>query len=265
MEGKRLLMARCLKPLKEFDFAASDTHTRSHPLRCMPLILLILLLFMTKLYPACKGRIICIETVPNPENSSLRVKAKPVSFPLSAEDRELIKTLKEMTVALGGVGLAAPQIDVSKRVAAIYIPEEAAKFRDNIEPEAVHVILNAEYEALLEEGTDPDFEGCYSVESRMGKVPRAKAIRVCYDTEEGVRIESIERGFYARVLQHEIDHLNGILMIDRLTPDCPQGSLEEMLELRKQELQAQGKDTQSLDETLGKIKGIRLKETPEVP
>ncbi len=220
---------------------------------------------MTKLYSACKDRIICIETVPNPENSSLRVKAKPVSFPLSAEDRELVETLKEMTVELGGVGLAAPQIDISKRVAAIYIPEEAVKLRDNIEPKAVHVILNAEYEPLLEEGMYRDLEGCYSVDSIMGKVRRAKAIRVCYYTEEGVRVEKIERGFYARVLQHEIDHLDGILIIDRLTPDCPQGSLEEMLELRKQELQAQGKDTRSLDETLEKIKEIRLKQTPEVP
>lgn len=209
--------------------------------------------------------ILCIENVSHPEGSALRLQAEPVGFPLSPEDRALVETLKTMTVDLGGVGLAAPQIGISKRVAAIYIPEEAAHLREDIEPKAVHVILNPEYEPLFEEGEYSDFEGCYSVNSVMGKVPRAKAIRVYYYTEEGVRVEAVERGFYARVLQHEIDHLNGVLIIDRLSPDCPQGSLEEMIELRKQELQAEGKDTQSLDRILEKAKERRLIQTSKVP
>lgn len=238
--------------------------------RLTPYLVLSLALFSSipPLYPNMQhtsNTIVCIENVPHPESSVLRLKAKPMGFPLCPEDRALVDTLKAMTVDLGGVGLAAPQIGISKQVAAIYIPEEAAHLREDIEPKAIHVILNPEYETLLEEGEYRDFEGCYSVNSVMGKVPRAKAIRVCYYTEEGVRVEAVERGFYARVLQHEIDHLNGVLIIDRLTPDCPQGSFEEMIELRKQELQAQGKDTQSLDRILEKAKERCLIQTQEVP
>lgn len=228
-------------------------------------LMLALSLLMSAVFADGSPPILCIEKVPHPEQSPLRLKAKPVAFPLSSEDKALVETLKTMTVALGGVGLAAPQIGVSKRVVAIYIPEAAAALRDDIDLKPVHAILNAEYVPLLEEGTYQDMEGCYSVESIMGKVPRAKAIRVSYYTEEGVHVESIERGFYARVLQHEIDHLDGLLITDRLTPDCPQGTLEEMIELRKKELQAQGKNTEVLDAALAKVRGIRLIQDPEVP
>ena len=63
--------------------------------------------------------ILCIENVSHPEGSALRLQGEPVGFPLSPEDRALVATLKTMTVDLGGVGLAAPQIGISKRVAAI--------------------------------------------------------------------------------------------------------------------------------------------------
>lgn len=215
---------------------------------------------MTKVYAqnTMTPEIICIETVPQPESSPLRVKARDVSFPLSSEDEALIETLKTMTVHLGGVGLAAPQIGVSKRIAAIYIPEEAAKLREDGQAKAVHVIINPTYEPIEAEGKYLDLEGCYSVKTLMGKVPRAKAICLSYDTEAGERIECVESGFYARVLQHEIDHLNGLLITDRLTPDCPQGSLKAMLELRRQELIAQGKDTTLIDERLKQLKEIGL-------
>jgi len=77
---------------------------------------------------------------------------------------------------------------------------------------------------------------CYSVSSKAGKVPRYNQIKVSYYDEAGVLHEQTENGFYARVLQHEIDHLNGFLIVDRLTPDCVQGTIEEMMVLRRAEL-----------------------------
>lgn len=72
--------------------------------------------------------------------------------------------------------------------------------------------------------------------SKSGKVPRYDQIKISYYDEEGLAHQQTESGFYARVLQHEIDHINGLLIVDRLTPDCVQGSVEEMRILRRAEL-----------------------------
>lgn len=183
-----------------------------------------------------KEKILTIESVPNPEASVLKQHAAKVIFPLATTDQELITQMQEMMFALGGVGLAAPQIGVAKNIAVIYIPESAAMLRDNVQEKPMHVIINATYEPIADQGVYSDFEACYSVKSVMGKVPRYNAITVRYQDETGKTINKIEHGFYARVLQHEIDHLNGLLITDRLTPECLQGTHEEMLKIRRAEL-----------------------------
>jgi len=183
-----------------------------------------------------KEKIITIESVPNPEKSVLRQPSSKVIFPLATTDQALIAEMKEMMFALGGVGLAAPQIGIGKNIAVIYIPESAAMLRDNVQEKPMHVIINATYEPIEDKGKYNDFEACYSVTSVMGKVPRYNAITVRYQDETGKEITKIEQGFYARVLQHEIDHLNGLLITDRLTPECLQGTYEEMLKIRRAEL-----------------------------
>ena len=88
-------------------------------------------------------------------------------------------------------------------------------------PYPMHEIINPEYVGLEEnvgENKVKDMEGCYSVRTICGRVPRYKRIKVTYQDREGKMVEKEEEGFYARVLQHEIDHLNGILIIDRLEP-----------------------------------------------
>lgn len=183
-----------------------------------------------------KEKIIAIENAKDKEKSVLKLKAAKVNFPLSQEDKDLIAMMKEISFALNGVGLAASQVNVGKNISIVYIPENASLLRDNATPYPLHVIINAEYEPIESEGKYSDFEACYSVRSVMGKVPRYNAIKVTYQNEVGERITKIERGFYARVLQHEIDHSNGLLITDRLTPDCLQGSFEEMLKIRRDEL-----------------------------
>lgn len=183
-----------------------------------------------------KEKIVTIEDEPNKEQSVLKQRTTKVIFPLAAVDKELIAQMQGMMFALGGVGLAAPQVGVGKNIAVIYIPESAAILRDNVQEKPMHVIINATYEPIESEGVYADFEGCYSIESVIGKVTRYNAIKVQYQDETGQEIAKIERGFYARVLQHEIDHLNGLLMTDRLTPACLQGPPEEILKIRRAEL-----------------------------
>ena len=84
-------------------------------------------------------------------------------------------------------------------------------------PYPMHEIINPEYEGVKEDMVK-GMEGCYSVRSTCGQVTRYNKIRVTYQDREGRKVDKEEEGFYARVLQHEIDHLNGTLIIDRLQP-----------------------------------------------
>lgn len=180
--------------------------------------------------------IITIEEQENKNNSALKNVAEKVNFPLTLEDKEIIKKMKDIIYAAEGVGLAAPQVDVRKKIAIIYIPESASLLREDVRTYPIHTIINPEYSPITEDGIAADFEGCYSVKSVYGKVKRYKSINLKYQDEEGNSIEKKVSGFYARVLQHEIDHLNGILITDRLTPKCIQGTFSEMLSLRRASL-----------------------------
>lgn len=179
-----------------------------------------------------------IVTVEQPEyRQVLKSKAQEVQFPLSQVDKDLIAAMKSKLHELGGVGLAAPQVNVSRRIIAVYIPEEATLLRDNVKKfYPMHIMINPNYEPVAGSIMTQDFEGCYSVSSKSGKVPRYEQIAVSYYDESGQLHQQIEEGFYARVLQHEIDHLNGFLILDRFTPDCIQGSVEEMMALRRESL-----------------------------
>ena len=121
----------------------------------------------------------------------------------------------------------------------------------------MHTIINPEYTPVNENDIVSDFEGCYSVKRVYGKVPRYKSINLKYQNEDGMLIEKIASGFYARVLQHEIDHLNGILITNRLTPECVQGTFAQMMPLRRAELP---EDKRKYFDNLMKIKGIIIEE-----
>lgn len=179
-------------------------------------------------------------TIVNMEQSEylqvLKSQAQPVLFPLSQTDLDLIEAMKNKLNELSGVGLAAPQVNYPKQILAIYIPEDAALLRENVNPYPMHVMINPSYEAISGTSIKYDFEACYSVPHKAGKVPRFEEIKLSYFDESGRHHQRVEQGFYARVIQHEIDHLNGILIVDRLSPDCVQGTMEEMMRLRRSEL-----------------------------
>jgi peptide deformylase len=154
----------------------------------------------------------------------LRQTARPLTADeiRSAEIRELIEHMRETMRDAPGVGLAAPQIGISLQLAVI---EDRAEYLKGI-PEAdlsergrkavpFHVVINPKVQ-LLSEPDAEFFEGCLSLPGFTAVVPRARRVRVdCLnDQGESVRIEA--DGWYARILQHEIDHLHGTLYIDRM-------------------------------------------------
>ena len=140
----------------------------------------------------------------------------------SPEVQQLIELMRETMREAPGVGLAAPQIGVSIQLAVIedqpeYLAhnsaEELAETQRSVVP--FHVIINPKLTLLGDESAQ-FFEGCLSVEGFQAVVERALNVRVECLNERGEEITINAHGWYARILQHEIDHLNGTLYIDRM-------------------------------------------------
>lgn len=154
----------------------------------------------------------------------LRASARELSREeiLSDKTRELIEHMRETMRHAPGVGLAAPQVGVSVQLAVIEDREEYHKklTREQLsarerQPVRFQVIINPRI--VTSEGPNLEFfEGCLSVAGYSAIVPRARTIRVEYRDEfrESRRVHAI--GWYARILQHEIDHLAGTLYLDRM-------------------------------------------------
>jgi peptide deformylase len=151
----------------------------------------------------------------------LRRQAKELTTEeiLSPEIQQLIEDMKETMRTAPGVGLAAPQIGKSLQIAVIEDMDQSFLTKEQIadrerRPVSFHVIINPKI-TLDETETRAFFEGCLSVPGMIGIVPRARKVRVeCLNERaEPVTIEA--EGWYARILQHEIDHLHGTLLIDR--------------------------------------------------
>ena len=146
----------------------------------------------------------------------LRLKAAHVADAEFNSDwlMQLASTMIATMLERSGVGIAAPQVYISKRV-IIVASRPNLRYPDAPEMDAV-VMVNPE---ILEfsQATTLGEEGCLSVPNERGQVQRAQSIKVLYHTLTGEVMESTFEGFPARIVQHEIDHLNGILFVDRLS------------------------------------------------
>lgn len=179
--------------------------------------------------------LVTIEESLHPE--LLTQPATEVAFPLSEADQQVIHEMKLFVEKHRAVGLAAPQLGVAKQIFVMSISADAIALRgDGNETIDSLVLINPDYTPTADAKVVHDWEACFSVKHKTGKVPRYNKITYRGQTVEGKSIEAIATGFTARVLQHEIDHLKGILIIDRLTPDCIQGTPEEMQSIRLNEL-----------------------------
>ncbi len=144
----------------------------------------------------------------------LREKARPLerSEIRTPEVQRLVDDMIDTMKEYHGVGLAAPQVHESVRifVAALSADDEPAS-----ETEEPIVLINPEIVVRATETAD-DWEGCLSIPDLRGRVPRAVEVKVRAFDRHGTRIEIDARGFSARVIQHEYDHLDGVLFLDRM-------------------------------------------------
>ena len=137
------------------------------------------------------------------EDPLLRKQSKEV-LEITDRIKILVDDMYETMYEAHGVGLAAPQVGILRRV--IVIDDYADNKLTMINPE----ILNSE-------GIESGFEGCLSVPDRQGKVDRKEKIEVRYKDIEGNEIIKEAEGYLARIIQHEVDHLEGILYTDIAT------------------------------------------------
>lgn len=145
------------------------------------------------------------------------------------ELRELIRRMVETMIVEGGVGLAAPQVGVSKRVAVVN-PEP-----DN--PDTLVALVNPRIVSSGEQTSCVE-EGCLSVPGVRGKVTRPVEIEIEYQDDRGGRHRARVDGLVSRIMQHEIDHLDGVLFVDRLSLGARaliRGKLRDLTRLGRRE------------------------------
>lgn len=161
----------------------------------------------------------------------LRQQAQQVSFPLSDEDRKLADDLMEYLIISqdpelckkyqlrAGVGLAAPQVGVSKMMASVLVPAE----NEDDKPVFKDVIINPVIvSSSVQRGALTEGEGCLSVDKDVpGYVPRAARITLKYQDVDGNEHKIRLKNYPAIVCQHEIDHLHGSLFYDHINKDDP--------------------------------------------
>jgi peptide deformylase len=143
----------------------------------------------------------------------LRLQAQVVTDIQSAEIQQIIETLQDTLATTQGVGIAAPQISVSKRIIIIASrPTSRYPSAPLMEPT---VMINPAYQTLSDV-REKDWEGCLSIPGIRALVPRYQEILVDYTNLQGVLVEAKLEGFVARVFQHEFDHLEGKVYLDRV-------------------------------------------------
>ena len=146
----------------------------------------------------------------------LRGVAAAVTDPTAPEIHRLIADMAETLADIGGAGLAAPQVHVPLRVVIFRVPEERVSDHADDRPQELLALVNPVIEALGE-AREQGWEGCLSVPGLRGAVSRFARIRYRAATPDGGTIERTAAGFHARVVQHECDHLDGILYPQRMT------------------------------------------------
>lgn len=139
----------------------------------------------------------------------LRQKAKRISI-VDDRIRQLARDMVDTMRAANGIGLAAPQVGILLRLIVVEIPE------DRDEDQKYHFVILANPEIVKATGEQVGPEGCLSLPGLVGEVRRAAKVVVKGLDLKGKEIRIKAHGLFARALQHEIDHLDGILFIDRV-------------------------------------------------
>lgn len=137
-------------------------------------------------------------------------KVQAVSPKMAAFAAQMLDKMREAN----GVGLAAPQVGVLQRLFVVELPED----EENDQPAETYILFNPEI--VKGRGEQIGYEGCLSIPGYIGEVARREQITIQGLNEKGKPVRLKVEGYLARVFQHEIDHLDGVLFTDRLTdPD----------------------------------------------
>ena len=155
--------------------------------------------------------------------------AEEVADATAPNIRALVDDMTETLVDARGIGLAAPQIRVPKRVVILEIPKVRSGDSEEEASMPLTVLVNPEIEPLGAE-MESGWEGCLSLPGLMGVVPRYRRIKYTWTTLQGERRERIAAGFHARAVQHECDHLDGILYPMRMTDLSTLQYVDEVVE-----------------------------------
>jgi len=172
----------------------------------------------------------------------LMAKAHEVAEPTSAPVQALIDDMIETMADAPGIGLAAPQVHVPARIVVFYVPEERMPEGEPGVP--LTALINPVIEPLGDEMED-GIEGCLSLPEMHGIVPRYTRIRYRAIGPNGQPFEREAEGYHARVVQHECDHLDGLLYPMRMTDLSSFGYSEEM----QRGLRAEPEEAEPAEET----------------
>jgi peptide deformylase len=144
----------------------------------------------------------------------LRRRAVEVADPTAPEIRRLLADMIETLEDAEGVGLAAPQVHAPLRIVIFHLPRE--RLEEGAADVPPTVLVNPRVETLTEQ-QETGWEGCLSLPGLLGRVPRGTKLRYWALDAEGRPFEAVAEGFHARVVQHECDHLEGILYPMRMS------------------------------------------------
>ena len=133
---------------------------------------------------------------------------------INEEILDIVEDLKSTLEFGTGVGISAPQIGINKRIIVVGAKKENIKYND-AEEIPITVMINPVWREISKE-TDIQYEGCMSVPKIRGKVERFKDIELTYYDESGKMIIKQIQGFFARLIQHECDHLEGIVFLEKV-------------------------------------------------
>jgi peptide deformylase len=191
------------------------------------------------LYAACPRPHIWVMTIlkiARMGHPILRERAAEVPDPTAPDVARLVSAMVETMEDADGTGLAAPQVHLPWRIVVYKVEDDRADEEEEGEGVPLTVLVNPVIE-FLDDTTSIGFEACLSVPGMAGPVRRHDNIRVTYQTLENEQVTFDAHGFHARVIQHECDHLDGILYPARIEDMSQFGFVEE---LGKAQAQAAG-------------------------
>jgi peptide deformylase len=153
----------------------------------------------------------------------LKGVARPIDDPTAPEIRRLVEDMIDTMADAGGAGLAAPQVHVPLRLVIFHAPA----MRSGGDAVPLTVLINPQLEPLDGE-LQTGYEGCLSLPGLTGLVPRFQKVRYRGVGRDGTPVERVAEGFHARVVQHECDHLDGVLYPMRMPDMTTFGFAEEI-------------------------------------